>query len=156
MQVYAPMWFSIKKMPYVQDGARLLCKTLQAVKQFDSKIKYIVLPVINRNGYFAHPENILLAMVGDERPHIRELGWRRIKRARCDSSESNKDIRKFQIPKINSNCEDYVNLINWADVIISEPPITRGLSDEDIERNIVSKEHFSSVKFPLHTQAVEI
>ena len=31
--------------------------------------KAIVDPVIQRNSYFAHPENLLLSMMTDDRPH---------------------------------------------------------------------------------------
>lgn len=35
-------------------------------------------PVIQHNGYFAHCENILLAMIVDDRKFVRELGYGRI------------------------------------------------------------------------------
>jgi hypothetical protein len=38
----------------------------------------------NRNGYFGHPENLLLGMITDDRKHIRELGLRRILKARSE------------------------------------------------------------------------
>ena len=41
-------------------------------------------PVLQRNGYFAHPKNLLLAMISDERQYIRELGLRRILKARLE------------------------------------------------------------------------
>ena len=59
-------------------------------------IQEIVKPTIQRNVFYAYPENILLAMVCDERLHIRELAWRRIKKAR--EQEKGKTVRKFTIP----------------------------------------------------------
>lgn len=156
MRVYAPMWFLIKSRQYVQDGPIVLFHTLKAIREFDIKVKKIVIPVVQRNGYFAHPENLLLAMIGDQRPHIRQLAWRRIKKARTiASTNSSSEVRKFTIPKINPECEDYSNLINWMDVTLTEPPLTKCLSDEMIEENIISQQYFSAPKFPLHTQAVE-
>lgn len=35
-----------------------------------------------RNSYFAHPENLIVAMVIGERLHVRELGLRRVRKAR--------------------------------------------------------------------------
>ena len=35
-----------------------------------------MLPVVYRNAYFAHSENILPSMVTDERPPVKELGRR--------------------------------------------------------------------------------
>jgi len=42
------------------------------------ELKAIVDPVIQRNSYFAHPENLLRSMMTDDRPHIRELALRQI------------------------------------------------------------------------------
>ena len=39
------------------------------------KLKAIVDPFIQRNSYFAHPENLLPSMMTDDRPHIRELAF---------------------------------------------------------------------------------
>ena len=38
--------------------------------------------VIQRNAYYAHQENLLIAMITDSKSHIRELGFRRILKAR--------------------------------------------------------------------------
>ena len=83
----------------------------------------VIDPVIQRNAYFGHPENILLAMLTDERKHIRELGLRRILKARTivklpkrttkkRKSTKTTAIREFAIPKLNFEATDYVDLIN--------------------------------------------
>jgi hypothetical protein len=43
-----------------------------------SELKHVVDTVLARNGFFAHPKNLLLTMVTDERTHVRNLGLRRI------------------------------------------------------------------------------
>ena len=45
-------------------------------------LRKVVNKVIQPNAFFGHQENILLAMISEEQPHIRELGVRRIQRAR--------------------------------------------------------------------------
>ena len=57
VKVYATIWFEIKSKPSFTDGSHHPFR--------------IVDPVIQRNSYFAHPENLLIAMATDERPHIR-------------------------------------------------------------------------------------
>ena len=42
----------------------------------------IVYEVIQRNSYFSHSGNLLLAMLFDERSHIREFALRRILKSR--------------------------------------------------------------------------
>ena len=73
-------------------------------------VKKIIHPVIQRNSYFAHPENILLSMVHDDRRHICELGWRRILNAR-DSGETG--VRTFILNKINMNAALHYDMIDW-------------------------------------------
>ena len=60
------------------------------------ELKVIADPVIQRNSYFAHPENQLLSMMTDDRPHIRELarpspnseGTRSAEKERCSTVHS--------------------------------------------------------------------
>jgi hypothetical protein len=81
-KVYAPMWFNIKSKPSCKDGARHVYETVHLVQSLPSQVKQIVQPVIQRNAYFAHPENLLLSMISDEKMNIRELGLRRLLKAR--------------------------------------------------------------------------
>jgi hypothetical protein len=64
--------------PCCKDGARHVYETVHLVQSLPSQIKQIVQPVIQRNAYFAHPENLLLSMKSDEKMNIRELGLRRL------------------------------------------------------------------------------
>ena len=73
MKVYSPGWFSIKMHLSCKDGTRHLFKTMQQSHYLSKELRYIVNPVLHRNGYFGHPENLLLAMISDERQYIREL-----------------------------------------------------------------------------------
>ena len=46
----------------------------------------VIDPLIQRKGYFGHPENLLLSMITDTRPYIRQLGVRRIIKARKEAN----------------------------------------------------------------------
>ena len=59
-----------------------MLQTILKTRDLSDTLKAVVDPVIERNAYFAHPENILLCMLGDERKFIRELAMRRILKAR--------------------------------------------------------------------------
>src|SRR6218665_1943268 len=50
-----------------KDGARHLHQMIVKSRYLSPKHKKIVDPVIHRNAYFAHPENLLLAMMTDHR-----------------------------------------------------------------------------------------
>ena len=56
----------------VTDGSKNLYKGIEYSRSLPGEIKKIVLPVIQRNGYFGYPENILVSMISDERKIIRQ------------------------------------------------------------------------------------
>lgn len=110
VKVYAPTWFAIKTHPSCKDGARHLWKLIAASRYLSEELKAVIDPDIIRNGYFAHPENLLLAMLTDTQKHIRELGARRILKARTDPGI---ELRLFQVPDLNLDAVSYVDLIDW-------------------------------------------
>lgn len=58
-----------------------------------------------------HPENFLFSMIVGERSHVRELGYRRIIKARTQTSNSNAD-RTFRPPNIHYFATDYTEIID--------------------------------------------
>ena len=129
---------------------------IQTSRYLSDELLQVVDPVIERNAFFAHPENVLLAMVVDEREHIRELGYRRILKAR-QTVPKKKTVRNFVPPKINFQASDYTEIINWNSCVLYPPPMLRDLSEDDIKSLINSdtKTIREIQKFPCHTQAVE-
>jgi len=51
---------------------------VQYTRYLPIELKKIVDPVIQRNAYSAHPENLLISIATDERLHIRQLALRRV------------------------------------------------------------------------------
>jgi len=97
--VYAPMWFCIKAQPSCKDGARHIHQMLVKSRYLSPELKKIVDPVIHRIVYFAHRENLLLSMMTDHRPHIREMGLRRVMKARAAGADPSGQIRRFKVPE---------------------------------------------------------
>ena len=58
--------------------------------------KEIVDPVIQRNSFFTHTENILIIMITDDREHGPKLGLRRILKARHTSQQDLPDNSDYQ------------------------------------------------------------
>ena len=117
-------------------------------------VRDIFFAVLQRNGYFGHLENLLLAMISDERQNIRELGLRRILKAQLEKSST---LSEFKIPKLNFDAGEYFDLIDWQDTAITEPPQTVNVSEADI-RLFVATHGDSTVEFdrnPCHTQSVQ-
>ena len=154
MNLYVPVWFSIKRRNSCSDGARHFFKLLNFSQSQAKRVRDIVNKVLQRNAFFAHPENILLAMLLDKDEHIRELGWRRILKSRIDSS---KERRTFIVPKLLFDSNRYYGMIDWQCTGVSEPPLVHDISSAVIENNIklriLPKKLFPIL--PCHTQAVE-
>lgn len=113
------------------------------------------------NSYFAHAENITLAMLNDEDEHIRRKGWNRILSAR-ENAPKTKSIRVFRVPDINFSCTNYLDLIDYDKAEHTNPPIlidfpfTRADIDELSSKRILEHEFAKHLKnLPCHTQAVE-
>ena len=89
IKVYCIMWFTIRSKPSCSERTRHLWQTIKSTRYSNDALKAIVDPVISRNAYYAHPENLLLAMISDDRLHIRTLGLRRIMKARSMTPSEN-------------------------------------------------------------------
>lgn len=157
IRAYAPSWFTIKVNHRCIDGPSNLQQLISRSQFLKGDLKKVVHKVIQDNAYFAHPENILAAMIFDERKNVRELAVRRIQKCR-EKKADGLEIRKFVLPKVNFLAKDYIHLINWNYTDVTEPPMTRDWSDSEIQ-NILSEEYPLSCdmvkKVPCHSQAVE-
>lgn len=75
-----PLWFSIKTS-ILYRGTKT-CVPINTIFKVPGDLRNIVDPVFERNGFFAHPEHLMLTMTQNNTKHIRELGLRRILKAR--------------------------------------------------------------------------
>ena len=153
------MWFDIKISPSAIYASKHLYQTIEKVWVLSPRVQQIVLLVIQRNGYYAHPKNILLAMVHDKNKDIRELGLRRVLKARKIEAEHGKGVRLFKIPKINCDATAYYDLIDWQNILITSPPLLFDVTHDDIKRTITQRTSFTLpvelTRVPCHTEAVE-
>lgn len=156
VKTYAPVWFDIKKNWTVKDGPKHILKVVKTTRYLPESIKNIIDPVIQRNAFFCHPENIMLAMIMDKNPQIRELGYRRILKSRNEPLAEG-FVRDFIIPSINFSANDYTELIDWSTCKLTPPPLLSKMSTEHIASLLKEKvlPEFNYLKFPCHTQAVE-
>jgi len=90
-------------LPQVESVPKNLQKLLKLCSNLSKYVFAIVKPVVQRNAYFAHPNNILNAMINEERFYIGELGWKKILKAR----RSRSNIRRFKIPQLSFTSTDY-------------------------------------------------
>ncbi|CAH0547286.1 unnamed protein product [Brassicogethes aeneus] len=155
VKVYAPVWFAIKTKPRCWDGARHLWKIIYLSRYLPQILRNVIDPVIQRNAYFSHPENLLLAMLTDDKPTIRTLALRRILKTR-NQRQNNIGVRKFKVPKINFKADEYYEMITYATYLNNEPPLTKSISVEELKSYIDTNEYIMTFpNYPCHTQSVE-
>lgn len=158
IRVYAPMWFEIKTKPFCVYGSKHLHKMITLSRYLPANLKKIVDPVLQRNGYFGHSENILLSMLADNRNHIKELALRRIVKIR-EQTSGLAPIRVFKLPSFNFSATEYTDLIDWS--YVSEPPLIKQIQTDVIYRAIRNIEIVETEilpvfrKMPCHSQATE-
>jgi hypothetical protein len=78
VNVYAPSWFNVKHHSSCLDEARNFFYLIKRCYELGPEDWEIVEPVLQYNSYFAHPENILLAVVTDEGECIRKFACEKV------------------------------------------------------------------------------
>ncbi|KAF0287675.1 hypothetical protein FJT64_013924 [Amphibalanus amphitrite] len=147
---YIPMWFTIRLNSGCTLGSKNLYRSVELLRRLPKKIQKIVRPVIQRNAYWAHPEQLLLAMVADEDDKTRQDAIHHIAGARQRQMVG---VRPFKLPEINFEATHFTELIDWEQELVTEPPLLSELSGEELEA--VAATPHSVPPYPVHTQAVE-
>ena len=108
--------------------------------------------VLNRNSFWAHPENIIISMMGDDDREVRRQAVNWVKRARDEFDPVNHP-RQFIPPQVDFTATSYTKMVDWDSLPCTEPPLTRDMSEAELEE-VVEKAHMFEA-FPNHTQQVE-
>ena len=122
-------------------------------------IQDIAVAVLQRNAYLAYHQNILLAMLAENDHNIRLLADNKILRIRVSKKnldnvgrDEEVDVRKFIIPKINTNAKTYYSMSSLSLKNMHEPPALKHLLNKEIE---AFQQHKLNLEHPCHNQAVE-
>lgn len=135
------------------EGPKHVFECIKTTRYLSKPLLAVIDPVIERNAFFAHPESVLLTMALDEREHIKELGLRRILKAR-QNLQKGKSIRSFMTPKLNFDASDYSEIIQWSSCKVTSPPLLRDITDKTLSELIKTREKpdWKFDVFPCHTQ----
>lgn len=156
MKVYVPMYFNVKFYNSVIYGSALLYKFIQSTQFLPLNLREVVNKTISNNAFFAHPENILLTMLFDERKPVRERAIRKILYCREQLYDTT-ILRTYKKHPINFDCTDYMDLVDLDnDNILSEPPFTATIPHEHLLEYINSDEiPLPDPAIPSHIQGTE-
>ena len=132
------------------------------------RVREIALRVLERNAYFAHPQNILLGMLADENQEMRRIAVDKILKIQCLSSISaarkqpepstqkeicqNSSIRCFKVPALDPQAKEFYELVNLNEKEISQPPALVSFDNDSI---LKMQEAPLCLQHPCHNQAIE-
>ena len=155
--VYGPTWFCIKKNSHWQDGPKNLYFLLDKLRSTQpSDVILTCAPAVQRNAFFAFVDNILAAMLSDNKFEIRNLGVEKIIHIRR-KSDNNTIEPDRTIPDLNWESKSYTEIVDFdslkSDQLI-EPAVTRHFSDDEL-RDAIAGGPLVLEGFSNHTQAVE-
>ena len=105
-------------------------------------VQQLLQPVLQNRAYWAHSENVLLALLdgsADEKSFAKDM----IVKIRESHSPSS-DVRQFQKPQLNFMDTELKTLIKWD--FVQEPPLTK-------DKPLVIEEMWKAIS--CHSQAVE-
>ena len=156
VSVYAVMWFDIKCKPNILHGPSHMLKTVQLVEKYCSaKVKEVVEPVIQRGGYHAHSENLLLSMLGSEDQDERKYAVEKITEIRGGEDYGDCSVRSFHVPQLNFEADSLSSLIDMSgkETPVLEPVLTCKVATGELDQYIDNP--FPEPDAHCHTQACE-
>ena len=71
--VYGPCWFEIKRKVHYQHGPSNLFHQMKRICEQPVSVQHIVKKVVQRNAFFALPDNLLAGMLSDNDADIRNM-----------------------------------------------------------------------------------
>ena len=171
--VYYKTFNSIKVHPNITDGPLHLYNQVQNMKLHfhghrNKDILKLLLNTVQTNCYFAHPENILIAMLASQNKDARSQAIKIIMNVRSFPSDYVYTVRPFYRPEIQTDADMFSRMSKvrtdkrtgqfkfltkshgWMN--ITEPPLTIQLSSEEIH---AFKDTPLVCTYPCHTQATE-
>lgn len=151
---YLPMWMHIRQHWTCSSGACNLYRSVELLRDLPHDVQKSVRPVLQRNAFWAHPEQVLLGMVTDGDESVRRRAVQRIREARQQElANDTGKVRRFELPAVKFDASVYTEIIDWDKVTVTQPPLLRQLSEEDLVR--IEQEPLSLPAYPVHTVAVE-
>ena len=156
IMVYLPTVLSVRMEDNIVAASKhFLMNVILVEKYCLEEEKSVLHPILQFNAYMAHPENVLISMVGSEKKEERKRGVEEIKRIRkvkVSRPRGKKKVRKFKCPELNFKATSLENLSLEFPKNKLEPPLTKTLTTEELEALVDTP---FSRSLPCTTTAVE-
>ena len=153
LNLYFPGWFRYRHHSHIQDGSRNFYYLVELVRDLpEAEDRETAQVVLTRNSFWAHPENIVISMMGDEDKEVRREAVNWVKRARQEFDPA-KHPRQFFPPPVDFTATSYTKMVDWEQMDCTEPPLTKDMSLAELDEVVEKAHQFED--FPNHTQQVE-
>ena len=140
----------------ITNGSTNLFNLIKKIRSFPhTEACKIATNVIRNNAFICHPESILISMPGDQDKRVRKIAVQKIIDIRKEPLSSDGGpvvITKFMVSPINFHASAYYKLVNFNESNVIEPPLTKNLTDEEVQYFVTEPIRF---KHPCHSQAVK-
>ena len=114
------------------------------------RIQEIIIPILQRNSFWADLENIFLCQI-----HVHDYSIRqdsKVIRSRENAkNEQESELRKFIPPKVDFNASSYYTMVEYGENA-TPPPLLSEYMDDQLRSHIDTSR---IIQIPCHTQAVE-
>ena len=128
----APMWFNIKCNPGVTKGPLNTFRSLQLLKNLNAAEKKVAKKAIQRNAFFAHTDQLLLAMCADEDEAVRRKAVGLIRKLREEQQVQDDDDEEVESESDDGLSDDDQDLFMYTDDEEEEEDVDEE-GDEEIE-----------------------
>ena len=153
LSLYFPGWFKFRHHSHIQDGSKNFYYLVELTQDLpDAADRETAQKVLQRNSFWAHPENLVVSMMGDKDKEVRREAVNWVKRAREEYDPANHP-RQFFTPQVDFCATSYTKMVDWESLACTEPPLTRDMSEAELEEVVEKGHRFQD--FPNHTQQVE-
>ena len=140
LSLYFPGWFRYRHHSHIQDGSKNFYYLVELARDLpEAADRETAQEVLQRNSFWAHPENIVVSMMGDEDKEVRREAVNWVKRAREEFDQENHP-RQFFTPQVDFSATSYTKMVDWDSLPCTEPPLTRDMSEPELEE-VVDKGH---------------
>ena len=150
---WAPSWFQIKCHPKCTDGPKNLFKMVEWSRKLNQNSQEILQKTMQKNGFFAHSEAVLLAMLADSEKEIRVQAVNTILAIRSGASSQSQPATSSNDDDDDDGSdeedeEDEVEEAEEDDAFTFEASERKAILTSTVRKYVVPKINFKATSYP--------
>ena len=146
----SPMWFIIKCNPGVTEGPKNTFRSMQMLKSLNATEKKVAKKAVQRNAFFAHSDQLLLAMCADEDEAVRHKSVGLIRKLRERQQLENESDEEDSVSDDDDLSDVDEELLMYTDDDEEEEEYEEDGEDILLDRTI-RRVHVPKLKWQAHS-----